>query len=105
VEILKYITLWGWVFPSAIITTHTLISLMYIRLTPRRGEVPVVVGIGFLVCMYSNFEMRIYTYPKRSHVFYLLGAGLVPVVSIGILVCYLFFISLFVVVNMDDSKF
>ena len=101
-EIFQNVLIYAWVIPSILLTLHTLYTLVYIACVPIRSKVPSIIGIGYLLFIYSPFEMKLYTRPRWQDALTILIAGLVPVVSLAILAAYVF--CMYVVISCDKDK-
>lgn len=62
-----------------------------------------VLGVSILVCIYSKFELKIYTRPSIKEIFLFTLFGLVPGIPIIILLFYLFVISLFMIPEKKEG--
>jgi hypothetical protein len=96
------VAIYAWLIPSILLTWHTLYTLVHIACVPIRSKVPSIIGIGYLLFIYGPFEMKLHTRPRWQDALIILIAGLVPVVSLAILIAYVF--CMYIVISCGKDK-
>jgi hypothetical protein len=90
------ILLYSYIISSTLVTTHTLITILYIQFTPYGKSVPLIIGISPLILMHDPKEMRILNFLDGEEAFLVLFMGFIPLVSSILLISYLFMLSIFI---------
>lgn len=98
------ILLYSYIISSALVTIHTLATILYICFSQYGKLAPPIIGINPLILMHDPKEMRIVSSLNEEEVFWILFIGFIPLVSSIVLISYLFMLSVFTYVPSDSGN-
>lgn len=101
-QFVSNLIVYGWVLPSILLTVHTLLTIVYILFTETGQSVPMLISVSYLLHPTEPFGRRIFEKPSVGETLFYLGGGLIPIVSLALLLIYVITLFIQLVVCSED---